>query len=153
LISLKTCVGGIAQDLPKEQVAQLWERVQGAKALLREVDGALKAGALAYMQGHSLDVLMLSETSWLTIQNKTTDRQAAPAVLLGAMIDACHGSAEAIGACLSSGAFKPAATKKCLLKGGGTPERVKELIWKEVRPEVVLVENDEEDQKFLKRGK
>ena len=144
---LQESVSAIVAEMPVSQVAAIYGAIGKAKEKLRQIDAACKMAVISWMHDNGAEVIELDDTNYIQLANKSTDRQAAPREILHAVLEKTLGDLDAIAACLSSGAFKQAATKKLI----GNNE---ELFWKETTETLVLQEhNTETEAKFLKRGK
>ena len=94
-----------------EQVMEGKEFVDALKALARDLDAKFDAAAIKWIQANGE---ITSGTRRLYVgPNKTTKCKDVKATV-GAVLDACGGDLEQFTECLSSGAFKPGATKKLL---------------------------------------
>lgn len=110
--SLEVLESGLAS---KEEVVNALSFVGRLKEITKELSARVDAGALAWVQANG--PIENGDKRWYVGKDKTTKcRDVAGTVK--AVLEATGGDVEAFTACLSTGAFKPAATIKVLGKAG-----------------------------------
>lgn len=108
LPELKDAINSLTTDLTNDQVCELWARVQQAKNAIKDIDAKLKDAMIEWCEANG--DLTIGQTRYY-VGTKSTVKCPDVQAVLGCVLSQTGGDLDAVGQCLSAGAWKHGAVK------------------------------------------